>query len=140
VKIDYDGEVYDLDLEAITLKQAMVIQSYTGMSVMKLFERVAADEDSPEQMKAIAALYWLMMNQAGRQFPIAETDFPLLKFLQALLAGMVTEAPAQADAEAEPGPTGPSPAPSASPPVLLSPAPSPSPGGREVTPADTTAS
>lgn len=140
MKIDYDGQVYDLDIEAITLKQAMVIQSYTGMSVMTLFDQVGKDEDSPEQLKAIAALYWLMCNQAGEQFPIADMDFPLLKFLQALLAGLTAETPAAAEGEGEgeAGPTVPGEAPSPSPPARRNQARNRSPGGEVV--ADSTAS
>ena len=139
MKIDYDGQVYDLDLAAVTLKQAMVIQGYVGMSVMKLLEQFAnVEEDTPELLLAIGAIYWLMHNQAGHQFPIADADFPLTKFLEAFFTALRDEnlltlvAP---EPEAGAGPTGPSPAASPSPPDPPSPEPNQTPTGQEAIPA-----
>jgi len=121
MKITYEGEDYDLDLQRFTLKQAMAIQSYAGTSIKGLFETVEAQfeesaEDTPELFKALGALYWLMMNQAGNVFPISDTDFPVVDFTAALFQGLLDSAPA-ADSGAEPGPT----QPPASPPASASP-------------------
>lgn len=134
MKVDYQGQVYDLDLENITLKQAMAIQGYCGMSIKKLFAQFSGlDEDAddtPEMFMALGALYWLMQNQAGNVFPIADADFPIEPFTEALFRGFLADQPAEPEPEAEPGPTVPSPASSLSPPALLSPSQS----SQEVTP------
>lgn len=128
MKIDYGGQAYELDLTAITNKQAMVIQSFIGMSIKQLFDQFEEiEEDTPELLRAITCVYWLMKNQAGEKFPIAEAEFPLVPFLEAFFTALVGEAKAAAPAqpqepEGEPGPTLPPPAASASPtaPLTLS--------------------
>lgn len=108
MKIDYEGRVYDLDLANFTLKQAMAIQGYTGMPVMKLFEQFKdIEEDTPELLMAIGAIFWLMKNQAGEVFPIADSDPPLVPFLKAFVPALMAEVP-DAEPGAEPVPTVPS--------------------------------
>lgn len=134
MKVDYEGQVYDLDLENFDLKQAMAIQGYTGMSIMKLFSQLKeVEEDTPELFLALGAIYWLMQNQAGNIYPIADTNFPVAKFTESLFRAMLADEPQPPtpEPEGEPGPTVPSPASSPSPPALLSPNPSP----REVVPS-----
>lgn len=140
MKIDYGGQVYDLDLEAVTLKQAMVIQGYVGMSIAKLFDQFShVEEDTPELLAAVGAVYWLMKNQAGEQFPIADADFPLVPFLTAFFTALKAEGlmTAEPSGEAAVDPTSSGQAPPAVSPSLPAPS-SPSPP-EEVT-ADTTAS
>lgn len=113
IPIEWEGETYRLDLARFTVKQAIVIEGYTGMKLAALLDQIGdlgGDADPPDLLKIMVALYWLMRAQAGKKEPIADADFELIPFVTALSAGLAASGLAE-DAEDEPDPTPPSPPP-----------------------------
>jgi len=79
MKLEYEGEVYDFDLEEITVGQAKMIKQHCNLTLMGL-ESGLADGD-PD---ALLAIYWLMLANSGKARPIGEVDFKIVKFAKAL--------------------------------------------------------
>lgn len=115
VPIEWEGETYRLDLGRFTVRQAMVIEGYTGLRLAVLFDQIGdlgGDADPPDLLKVMVALYWLMRAQAGKKEAIADVDFELIPFVAAFSAGLAASGLAEdAGAEDEPDPTPPSPPP-----------------------------
>lgn len=124
MKVRFEGRDWELGLSDIDLKPAIVIQGYMGMSINKWVDSLndKADEDGgitwsaadqPEYLKSLGALYWLMKQQNGVHYPIADTNFPVGAFSQAMAEAQAAEAAAQieeyANSEPEPDPTSPPP-------------------------------
>lgn len=119
MRIEFESRVWDLDPTHIQFQQAMVIQSFTGMSIGEWEDsiEVTAEKDPvtgeervinppPEWLKSIGALYWLMHAQAGEKIPISEMDFDFGDFMLALMAGTARELErVQAEAASKPDPT-----------------------------------
>lgn len=115
IPIEWDGETYRLDLARFTVRQAMVIEGWTGLKLAALLDQIGdlgGGEDPPDLLKIMVALYWLMRAQAGKREPIADADFELIPFVTAFTAGLAASGLAEeAGDEAGPDPTPPSPPP-----------------------------
>lgn len=92
--VHFEGAEYNFDIEDLNLAQARVIKNQTGMSIRKLLDGLA--ELDPE---ALAALYWLMLNQNGKAVDIHKVNFKVMEFGKALDEAF------EADGEAEENPT-----------------------------------
>jgi hypothetical protein len=123
--IDFEGREWELDMEHVRFQHAMVIQSWTGMSIgewedsIDVKERLDADgkptgelvNPPPEWLKSVGALYWLMLAQNEVRTPITDVDFDFPAFLVALMeatAARLERAKAAAEeAAGRPDPTSP---------------------------------
>jgi hypothetical protein len=116
MKVHFEDRDWNLDLSDINLKPAIVIQSYMGMSINKWVDSlndeadadgniVKAAADSPEFLKSVGAVYWLMKAQNGAQCPIGDVDFPLGAFTQAMADAQAAEEPEADGQPDEPDPT-----------------------------------
>lgn len=129
--VDFEGRQWELDTERVRYQHAMVIQSYTGMSIgewedsIEVKEKVDADGEPtgelenppPAWLKSVGSLYWLMLAQNEVKTPISEMDFDFGAFIVALMEGMVAEMERRkADKAAEPDPTSPPRSPKGGPP------------------------
>lgn len=79
LEITMNGEDYSLELEKITVLQAKVIKTSTGLTLKGLED--ALEDIDPD---ALRALYWLMLVQSGRPIPIERVDFVVMDFAEAL--------------------------------------------------------
>lgn len=77
--VHFEGAEYNFDIQDLTLMQARIIKNQTGMSVRKLMDGLV--ELDPE---ALAALYWLMLNQNGKAVDIHKVNFKVMEFGKAL--------------------------------------------------------
>lgn len=90
MKINFQDQEWEFDLDEMTVAQSKVIKVHTGFTLLKLVN--ALKEADPD---ALRAAYWLMNVQSGKSCNIDMVDFKIVEFLNAL-----TEASAKADAEA----------------------------------------
>lgn len=90
MKITFEGREWTLDLEAITLKQAIAIHLAYGFT---LDGWIAACGNADP--RAFQCLYWLMLQQDGQEKPIKDCDCTIVALGAAF-------ADAQADTEEEP--------------------------------------
>lgn len=88
--VKWDGKDYTLDIEAITVSQARVIKRATQLTPLKLQD--ALGEADPD---ALAALYWLMLNQNGVAADIHRIDFKIVDFANAIDEALTAEANAK---------------------------------------------
>jgi hypothetical protein len=90
MKVEYEGSVYDMDLEEITVRQAKVIKTKCGLSLKGL-------EDSLQEGDAdgLRALFWLMLENSGEHVDIDSVDFKIVKFANAVQAASKAEAEAR---------------------------------------------
>ena len=98
MKIEYDGETYQFDDQDITLKQAMVVQLHTGLSISAWQDALNVEDGTdpgPEWLKSIQCLYWLVMAQNDITVPIADADFKVARFLSAYAAAAKAESDAK---------------------------------------------
>lgn len=115
MKIEYDGETYEFDDQDVTLKQAMVVQMHTGLSIAAWQNSLDVEDGGdpgPEWLKSVQCLYWLVMAQNGITVPIADADFKVAKFLGAYSDAVKAEAAAKPPEQPDPTKDSPSPAPS----------------------------
>ena len=115
MKIEYDGQVYEFDDQDITLKQAMVVQLHTGLSIAAWQNALNVEDGhdpGPEWLKSVQCLYWLVMAQNDVTVPIADADFKVARFLAAYGGAAAAEADAKPPEEPDPTKGSPSPAPS----------------------------
>ena len=116
MKIEFEDQVWDLDLTHVTYKQAYAIQLFTGMSIGEWEDSIEVGEDEdgnpvnppPEWVKSIGALYWLMRSQGGDKIAFDDMDFEFGPFLVAVMEGMAAELErVKAERRDEPDPTSP---------------------------------
>jgi hypothetical protein len=103
VKIDYDGRVWDFDLEEMDVAQCEAVEKYVGKGLGEWANQMAAGS-----IKAIIALWWVMRAQAGESpGPVAEPGdgFRPVRLLAAFNAA--DTAAAEPGPEPEPDPTRP---------------------------------
>ena len=109
MRIEYDGDVYDFEMSDISIRQAIKIEKHLGCSITEFGDRLQPGDDKPPDMLAIQCLGWLILHD-GRGVPIEDTDFSVMKLMQAfaVAAAAEREAAEAAEAAAEPGagPTG----------------------------------
>jgi hypothetical protein len=103
LKIEWQGETWQLDLDQLTLAQAVVITGRMGTSLVD-WEAALLDASSPHWLTALQCGYWLMLSQAGQKVPVGDVDFPVVPFLQALAEAARAEQPAEVPAEEDPTP------------------------------------
>jgi hypothetical protein len=90
--IDYDGQEYRLDIDEITVSQAMLLKVKTGFSLMQWQAKLEeADVD------ALKFLYWLMVDQSGKRVNFESIDFKIVKFAQAVQAAQDAEENSEAN-------------------------------------------
>ena len=118
MKIEYDGGTYQFDDQDITLKQAMVVQLHTGLSISAWQDALNVEDGrdpGPEWLKSVQCLYWLVMAQNDITVPIADADFKVARFLSAYAEAAKAEAASTPPVEPDPTKVSPSPAPSPEP-------------------------
>jgi hypothetical protein len=98
--IEYEGKSYDFDFEEITVKQAIKIEKHTGMPLSKFTDAAAEGVD----MVALQAVGWLILH-GGRDVPIEDCDFKVMKLGEAFAKAAAEEEAAQKAQEGQPGPT-----------------------------------
>lgn len=103
MRIEWNGRTYETSYEEMTNKQAITIQKYTGVSLLKFEEALTsiASEDADMELwiHVIESVHWLMLKQdphtpAAQVPPIADLEFPVLRFGEAVTAAMTAEAEA----------------------------------------------
>jgi hypothetical protein len=132
VKIEFDGRQWELDNTKIMVRDAMVIQLYTGLSIGDWQDSLAIprDPDAGEGtiaflnppahwLKSVIGLYWLMLAQNDVRAAIDEVDFDYTAFYQTWLNArldLVMKLRAEREVAAKPDPTSPAPSPPPGPP------------------------
>lgn len=74
--VEWAGKKYHYDPEDITVRQGMVIKTYTGLD-LKPWETALDNGD----VKSWQALMWLMKQMNGERTQIQTEDFPIVKFM-----------------------------------------------------------
>lgn len=92
--IDYEGQKYTFDMAEVTVKQAIKIEKHTGMAFADWGEAVAKGAD----LKAVQAIGWLVLH-GGRDVPIEDCDFKLMKLGEAFAAAAAADEAAAKAAE-----------------------------------------
>ena len=92
--IEYEGKSYTFDMAEVTVKQAIKIEKHTGMAFTDWGEAVAKGAD----LKAVQAIGWLVLHE-GRDVPIEDCDFKLMKLGEAFAAAAAKEEAAAKAAE-----------------------------------------
>lgn len=91
--VKFNNREYDLDISDIEVEHARVIKNYASHLTLKgLGEGIA--EGDPD---ALTAAYWLMLKQNGEDHNIAKVSFKPMKFLLAVVEGMLEEAEREAE-------------------------------------------
>jgi hypothetical protein len=87
MKINYEGETLDFDMEQITVRQAMYLKMKLGLTLMGLDQGlIAGDPD------ALLAIYWLMRTQvADSPVDIDNLDFKVVKLANAVQVAVEAE-------------------------------------------------
>lgn len=132
MKVEFDGRTWQLDVSDINLKPAMVIEAFVGRPLGEWADSLTTEYDGdgavtrdpsrePGFLRSVAAMYWLMLAQNGEvKFTptgadpgIADVDFPLGAFSQAVGDAMLADAAALAAQEPAGNPPDPTPLPAA---------------------------
>ena len=92
--VRFEDQEFELDIEELTLNQALYIYRQAKMSVRDLM--VGLQDLNPD---AMAALYWLMLDQNGKRADIGKLNFKILAFAAALSDAFPSD---EEDAEADP--------------------------------------
>lgn len=92
--VKYDGEDLEFDFEAITLSQATVIKKKAGLTLMTLESGLQAGDPD-----ALRAIFWLIMQQNGRNTPFERIDFRIVALANAIQEAYNAEAAKDEDAE-----------------------------------------
>ena len=84
MKLNINGTVYEYDLDHISVRDAMMLKTATGMN-LRPFSQAIGDLDA----EALVALAWLVLTRAGvkgadgQPLTLADVpDFDMLQFLQ----------------------------------------------------------
>jgi hypothetical protein len=101
LKIGWEGRTWEIDTAEVTLKQAMVIQARMGTSING-WAKALLEADGDKWLTAMECLYWLMLAQDGQQVPVADLDFPVLKYANAFADAQLSKDEAAPDAEPDP--------------------------------------
>lgn len=89
MKIEFEGQTWELDTHAVTLKQGVAIHLAYGMTINDYIKGLGVLDS-----RAYHVAYWLMRQQAGEKIALADADCPMIAFMDA-----VTEAKPSTDAE-----------------------------------------
>jgi hypothetical protein len=109
MRIEYEGESYEFDMDDITVKQGIKIEKHLGCSLADFGEMLNAEDGKTPDLLAVQCLGWLILH-GGRGIPIEDTDFKVTALSRALGEAMEREAASQKAAapveEGAPVPTG----------------------------------
>lgn len=95
MKIDFENNVYDLDLDDITVAQAKVIKVHRQLTLKTLSDGL--NELDPD---ALVAIYWLMRIQSGDTgIDIDRVDFKAVRFAEAIAKAAQAESDAKGEDE-----------------------------------------
>ena len=86
MKIEYEGEQYDLDMDSIDVKQAIKIEKHIG-GTLSDWETGLGQASTP----CLQALGWLIFT-GGDSTPIDEVNFKIMVLSKALAAADAKEA------------------------------------------------
>lgn len=102
MKIEFEGQTWELDTTHISYKHAMGIQSHTGMSIADWLDATGLESEDeeggegttiknpgPQWLPAVGGLYWLMRQQNGKPVAFDDMDFDYTDFYGAYLNGIV---------------------------------------------------
>ena len=92
MKILYEGETLEFDLEEITVQQATVLKRKLGLTLLSLDSGLI--EGDPDALRAV---YWLIRTQSGERLDIDEVDFKIVKLANAIQAAVEKESEAAED-------------------------------------------
>ena len=70
MKIEWEGRAWPVDVDELSLQQAVVMTGRMGTSMTE-WEKTLLDPDSPLWLTAVQCFYWLMLSQDGQQVPHA---------------------------------------------------------------------
>lgn len=79
MKIEYEGETLNFDLEEITVQQATVLKRKLGLTLLSLDQGLL--EGDPDALRAV---YWLIRTQSGETVDIDTVDFKIVKLANAI--------------------------------------------------------
>jgi hypothetical protein len=94
MKIDYEGQTLQFDLEDITIQQATVLKRQLGMTLLALDKGLI--EGDPDALRAV---FWLIQSQSGNRVDINEVDFKVVKFANAIQKAVEAEEAEEAEAD-----------------------------------------
>lgn len=94
MKVNYEGEELEFDLEKITVRQAMVLKMKLGLTLLGLDEGLAAGDPD-----ALLAVYWLMRTHSGEKVDIDDLDFKIVTLANAIQEAVDAEEAAKAQEE-----------------------------------------
>jgi hypothetical protein len=108
MRIDYEGQTYEFEMNDIKIRQAIKIEKYLGCPISEFGERLSPSDGKPPDLMAMQCLGWLILHE-GRGVPIEDTDFSVERFTIALTkaaeAEQAAEKAAADSAAARPVPT-----------------------------------
>jgi hypothetical protein len=114
MKLDFEGRTWSVDIDDLSVKQALAITSHSG-GTLTAWEKSLAEVESPNWLPAMECLYWLMLAQNGDTTSArpGDTDFAVLKFSKVFADALAAEAgPEKAEDPTKP-PARPVPSPAA---------------------------
>lgn len=94
MKVNYEGEELEFDLEKITVRQAMVLKMKLGLTLLGLDEGLASGDPD-----ALLAVYWLMRTHSGEKVDIDDLDFKIVTLANAIQEAVDAEEAAKAQEE-----------------------------------------
>jgi hypothetical protein len=83
MKLNINGTIYDYDMERISVREAMMLKTATGLN-LRPFSTALGELDPA----ALAALAWLVQTKAGvkgadgEPLKFADVDFDMIEFLE----------------------------------------------------------
>ena len=99
MKVNYEGEELEFDLERVTVRQAMQLKMKLGLTLLGLDEGLTKGDPD-----ALLAVYWLMRTHSSdKPVDIDTLDFKIVKLANAIQEAVEKD---QAEQEAEAEKTG----------------------------------
>jgi hypothetical protein len=99
MKICYEGNELNFDLEELTLEQATTIYRRLGLTLLGLDQGLI--DGNPDALRAI---YWMILQQDDPKVEIEAVNFKIVKFANAVQEAVEREAAEAAEKEAAGGP------------------------------------
>jgi hypothetical protein len=101
LKIEYEGNSYDVDLDDFDVNQALKIEKHIDGPMLEWEQGMATG-----RAICVQVLAWLILHGGDLDTPIASVNFKYPKLMKAFNAAVEAEIAAEAaKAAAEPGPT-----------------------------------
>ena len=99
MKIEYEGRVYDYDLDDLDVEQSLKIEKHIGGTMLDWEQGLAK-----ASVACFQALGWMILHGGDLSVPISSVNFKVMKLATAWAEAQAAEAAA---AEDEPDPTTP---------------------------------